>query len=80
MRSVTSVGCSKLKSFYESGDDLAAAMFLLKECGVASVPGSNFYSKETAAGAESKTYLRICFCRDMADLKEAVKRMQKLVG
>ena len=73
-------GVAKLKEFYDKEDDLGAAMYLLKEVGVASVPGSNFYSPGTDNRQHYKKYLRICFCRDLNDLKEAVKRMQKLLA
>eukprot|EP00392_Amoebophrya_sp_AT5.2_P010769 g10836.t1 len=49
-----------------------ACMFLLKTCGVASVAGDTFFE-----GAAGKEYIRFCFCRQMDDLEEAVKRLKK---
>uniref|UniRef100_A0A0G4GPH6 Aminotransferase class I/classII large domain-containing protein n=1 Tax=Chromera velia CCMP2878 TaxID=1169474 RepID=A0A0G4GPH6_9ALVE len=66
-----------------------AALFLLKEYKVACVPGDNFFflegekekasEAERGAGGHAPTdYLRFCFCRRLDDLKEAVRRLQKL--
>ncbi len=51
-----------------------AAMYLIEEVGVASVPGDNFY----AAGGGGDRYLRFAFCRGEATLREAVRRLAKL--
>jgi aspartate/methionine/tyrosine aminotransferase len=51
-------------------------MFLLKEIGVACVPGDNFYgikSEET-----SNKYLRFAACRSDQDLEEAGRRLETL--
>jgi len=55
-------------------DDTAFAMYLVKEIGVATVPGSSFY-----AHAEfGKTKVRFCFPKTDVMLKEAGQRLQKL--
>lgn len=51
-----------------------AAIHLIKEIGVASVPGDNFY----AVGNHGDSYLRFAFCRSIESLEEAAKRLQKL--
>ncbi|MBI2877545.1 MAG: aminotransferase class I/II-fold pyridoxal phosphate-dependent enzyme [Candidatus Tectomicrobia bacterium] len=51
-----------------------AAIYLIKEIGVASVPGDNFYT----VGNYGDTYLRFAFCRSMQTLEEGAKRMEKL--
>jgi len=50
-----------------------AAMFLIEEAGVASVPGDNFY----CAGSEGDDYLRFAFCRSLDSLKEAGERLAR---
>jgi len=56
-------------------DDVEFARFLVKDVGVAAVPGSSFY-KTPGAG---KTKLRFCFCKRDETLQEADQRMEKLV-
>jgi len=56
-------------------DDVEFARYLVKDVGVAAVPGSSFY-KTPGAG---KTKLRFCFCKKDETLAEADRRMQKLV-
>ena len=51
-----------------------AAMYLIKEIGVASVPGDNFY----AVGEYGKSYLRFAFCRSIESLREGAQRLGKL--
>jgi aspartate/methionine/tyrosine aminotransferase len=56
-------------------DDVEFAHYLVKDVGVAAVPGSSFY--KTAAG---RTKLRFCFCKKDETLQEADRRMAKLVA
>jgi aspartate/methionine/tyrosine aminotransferase len=55
-------------------DDHEFAMFLVKEIGVATVPGSSFY----AHGELGKTKIRFCFPKTDDILIEAGRRLQKL--
>jgi aspartate/methionine/tyrosine aminotransferase len=55
-------------------DDREFAMFLVKEIGVATVPGSSFY----AHGELGKTKIRFCFPKTDDILIEAGRRLQKL--
>src|SRR5262249_57237388 len=55
-------------------DDVEFARYLVKEVGVAAVPGSSFY-RNAAAG---RTKLRFCFCKQDETLIEADRRMAKL--
>jgi aminotransferase len=55
-------------------DDVEFARYLVKDVGVAAVPGSSFY--KTGAG---RTKLRFCFCKKDETLQEADRRMAKLV-
>jgi aminotransferase len=55
-------------------DDVAFARYLVKEMGVAAVPGSSFYS-DPALG---RTKLRFCFCKKDETLAEADKRLAGL--
>jgi aminotransferase len=56
-------------------DDVEFARYLVKDVGVAAVPGSSFY-KTPGVG---KTKLRFCFCKRDETLAEADRRFQKLV-
>jgi aspartate/methionine/tyrosine aminotransferase len=55
-------------------DDYAFAMYLIKEVGVATVPGSSFYA-HTELG---RTKIRFCFPKTDEMLREAGERLQKL--
>ena len=56
-------------------DDVEFARYLVKDVGVAAVPGSSFY--KTQAG---RTKLRFCFCKRDETLQEADQRLEKLVA
>ncbi|WP_228375649.1 MULTISPECIES: pyridoxal phosphate-dependent aminotransferase [Methylomonas] len=53
-------------------DAKTAALILLAQTGVASVPGSSFYQSSSGEGL-----IRFCFAKDDATLHEAVKRLSK---
>ena len=55
-------------------DDVQFARFLVKEVGVAAVPGSSFYRNPEAG----RTKLRFCFCKRDETLTEADRRLQGL--
>ncbi|HEV2117921.1 MAG TPA: aminotransferase class I/II-fold pyridoxal phosphate-dependent enzyme [Terriglobales bacterium] len=55
-------------------DDLAFTRHLVKEEGIAAVPGSSFYS-QPAQGAQQ---VRFAFCKKDATLEEAARRLQRL--
>ena len=55
-------------------NDVEFARYLVKEIGVAAVPGSSFY-REPAGG---RTKLRFCFCKREQTLAEADERLSKL--
>lgn len=57
-------------------DSMEAAMYLLKEIGVACVPGNNFYGNKDSM--EAGNYLRFAACRSDSDLEEAARRLEKL--
>jgi L-glutamine---4-(methylsulfanyl)-2-oxobutanoate aminotransferase len=57
-------------------NDVEFARYLVKDVGVAAVPGSSFY-KNPAIGS---TKLRFCFCKRDETLREADRRMAKLVA
>jgi aspartate/methionine/tyrosine aminotransferase len=56
------------------GDDTAFAMWLIKEVGVATVPGSSFYAHPELG----RTKIRFCFPKTDDVLREAGERLQKL--
>src|SRR4249920_1709115 len=55
-------------------DDIEFARYLVKEVGVAAVPGSSFYRN----AAMGQTKLRFCFCKKDETLIEADQRLAKL--
>ena len=57
-------------------DDVEFAHYLVKEVGVAAVPGSSFYKN----ASKGRTKLRFCFCKRDETLREADRRMAKLVA
>jgi aminotransferase len=59
---------------YGCVDDHAFAMFLIKEVGVATVPGSSFYAHPELG----RTKIRFCFPKTDDMLIEAGRRLQKL--
>ena len=55
-------------------DDVEFAHYLVKDIGVAAVPGSSFYKSE----GKGRTKLRFCFCKRDETLIEADTRMARL--
>ena len=55
-------------------DDVAFAKYLVKEIGVAAVPGSSFYRNP----ADGRTHLRFTFCKTEKTLQAAAERLAKL--
>ncbi len=55
-------------------DDLEFTKYLIREIGVACVPGSSFY-KDAESG---KNFVRFCFCKKDETLQTAAERLQKL--
>ncbi|HYA17755.1 MAG TPA: aminotransferase class I/II-fold pyridoxal phosphate-dependent enzyme [Bryobacteraceae bacterium] len=54
-------------------DDRAFAEWLVREIGVAAVPGSSFYSSD-----QGNTQLRFCFCKKPETLEEAGRKLAKV--
>lgn len=57
---------------------MEASMFLLKEVGVACVPGDNFYGK--SLDDTNNCYLRFAACRSDGDLDEAIVLLERSLG
>jgi aminotransferase len=55
-------------------DDLAFTRHLVREIGVAAVPGSSFY-RDPKPGSQQ---LRFAFCKREETLDEAIRRLQNL--
>jgi aspartate/methionine/tyrosine aminotransferase len=55
-------------------DDLEFTRFLVREIGVACVPGSSFYSRPELGARQ----VRFCFCKKDKTLEDAAERLQKL--
>src|SRR6185436_1404325 len=56
-------------------DDVEFARYLVKDVGVAAVPGSSFYKN----AEKGRTKLRFCFCKKDETLLEADRRLARLV-
>jgi aminotransferase len=61
---------------FGAGDDVEFARYLVRDIGISTIPGSSFY--HSAAGGRTK--LRFCFCKREETLREADRRMAKLVA
>ena len=59
---------------FNCADDTAFAMYLVKEVGVTTVPGSSFYAHPELG----RTKIRFCFPKTDDMLQEAGRRLQKL--
>src|SRR5262249_3567211 len=59
---------------YRIEDDTAFAMFLVKQVGVATVPGSSFFAHRELG----RTKIRFCFPKTDEVLQDAGERLQKL--
>jgi aminotransferase len=57
-------------------DDTEAAMHLVREVGVAAVPGSSFFSHADLG----KHLLRFAFCKRVETLEKAGERLNHLAG
>jgi aspartate/methionine/tyrosine aminotransferase len=57
-------------------DDVAFARYLVKEIGVAAVPGSSFYGDP----ADGRTHLRFTFCKKESTFEAAAERLSRLSG
>src|SRR5919202_1615140 len=62
-------------SAFGFADDVEFARYLVKDIGVAAVPGSSFY-KTPGVG---RTKLRFCFCKKDETLAEADRRLERLL-
>ncbi len=58
--------------------DLEFTRYLIREIGVACVPGSSFYSRENCARLGGNQQVRFCFCKRDETLLAAAERLRKL--
>src|SRR5438132_9987181 len=63
-------------SGYCFSDDVTFARYLIRDVGVAAVPGSSFYKTSN----EGRTKIRFCFCKRDETLQDADRRLEKLVA
>jgi aminotransferase len=68
--------CAHFLERFGLADDTAFAMYLVRECGVATVPGSSFYAHQELG----RTKIRFCFPKTDDILLDAGQRLQKLGG
>ncbi|KZT43032.1 PLP-dependent transferase [Sistotremastrum suecicum HHB10207 ss-3] len=64
------------QTIHGRGRDFKACWFIAMEVGVSSIPVSEFYGEKNSHIGEK--FARFAFCKDTAQLKEAVERLQKL--
>jgi aminotransferase len=57
-------------------DDVEFARYLVREVGVATVPGSSFFNQKELG----RPYVRFCFCKQSNTLDEAIRRLGLLRG
>jgi aminotransferase len=55
-------------------DDVTFARHLVRDIGVATVPGSSFFHDKDLG----RSYIRFCFCKRDDTLDEAIARLRKL--
>ena len=55
-------------------DDAEFARHLVRNVGVATVPGSSFFNQKELG----RTYVRFCFCKKDETLDEAIRRLRTL--
>ena len=61
-------------SAFGATDDVDFARHLVRDVGVATVPGSSFFQDK----ALGRSYVRFCFCKSDATLDEAEERLKSL--
>jgi aminotransferase len=61
-------------SMFGYPDDVSFAKYLVKDVGVATVPGSSFY-QDPALGRQR---VRFCFCKRDETIEDAAQRLTKL--
>ncbi len=59
---------------FAATDDVVFARYLVRELGVATVPGSSFFHDK----ALGRQYIRFCFCKKHDTLDEAIQRLRNL--
>src|SRR6185312_8925443 len=57
-------------------DDVTFAKWMTQEIGVATVPGSSFYSRKE----DGRSFVRFAFCKKQETLDDAAKRLSRLRG
>lgn len=55
-------------------DDVTFAKWMTQEVGVATVPGSSFYSNKE----DGRTFVRFAFCKKQETLNDAAERLSRL--
>ncbi|GAC1448901.1 MAG: aminotransferase class I/II-fold pyridoxal phosphate-dependent enzyme [Isosphaeraceae bacterium] len=61
-------------SAFSAGDDVAFSRHLVRDIGVATVPGSSFFQDK----ALGRPYIRFCFCKKQETLDAAIERLRRL--
>jgi len=59
---------------FGAADDVAFSQYLVREIGVATVPGSSFFRDKELG----RRFVRFCFCKKDETLDEAIARLRKL--
>lgn len=66
--------CDELMKKYSINDDFEFSKFLIDKIGIATVPGTSFYSDNN----RGKNQVRFCYCKSWDTLFESAKRLNKL--
>ncbi len=66
--------CEKYMEKHDLKTSTELALYLIKNIGIATVPGSSFYASEK----DGETQTRFCFCKKPETLNEAKRKLEKL--
>ena len=69
------VNCDELMNKYSISDDFEFSKFLIEKIGIATVPGTSFYTDKTKGNRQ----VRFCYCKSWDTLYESGKRLRKLI-
>ncbi len=65
-------------SSFGFADDVEFTRFLVREIGVACVPGSSFYSTDASGENGGRSQVRFCFCKQDRTLEQAAEKLMRL--
>lgn len=69
------VNCDEIMKKYSITNDFEFSKFLIEKTGIATVPGTSFYTDKTKGNKQ----IRFCFCKSWETLQESGERLKKLM-